>query len=178
MWTKEECDHLIELKQQTNPKLTGDQIADRLGRSRKAVTEKYSKICYEMANGPTRRKPRKPRDPSKSQPAYERNDERWTEEENTDLVRRADAGESYQEIGRVLNRTGWACKAQYGILKRGGTARLNQIDLARQADREAREEAIRQARAAWQPQSITAWLLGDPRPGRSALDQKRAGSEP
>lgn len=99
---------------------------------------------------------------------------RWSDDDNADLVRRGDAGEPFEKIGESLSRTRWACKVQYHALKRAKVER----PVTKQTLREASLIKAAETRihvAALPPRSLTAEFCGDPLPGRSALDRKRAG---
>jgi hypothetical protein len=86
----------------------------------------------------------------------------------------------WPETGSELNRTAAACKVQYFYQKRL-RARGNRSEPARTAYHTKRIETnikADEAKEAWlaRPEpTITEKICGDPAPGRSALDKKRAG---
>jgi len=70
----------------------------------------------------------------------------------------------------------WACKVQYYALKRG-TAKSPAEDKRFKTAKETIDLRIRETLANRpEHKSLTAAFFGDPLPGRSALDQKRASS--
>ncbi len=90
----------------------------------------------------------------------------WTRDEDTRLIHMRDVDHaSIQDISRELKRTRDACKCRYTLLhKRTEPDPIHApIDLI--ADRDARYRAGMR-------QSAAAALMGDPLPGRSALDQR------
>lgn len=102
----------------------------------------------------------------------DRRGERWSDEENAELIAAGDKGEEWGDVGIRLHRTRWACKVQYHALKRDpAPIKPSYSRLARQHATALAKE-IRDTRP--QHRSITAEFFGDPLPGRSALDQ-RAG---
>jgi hypothetical protein len=82
---------------------------------------------------------------------------------------------AFPDIGRELGRTTSACHTKYLVITSGlsplhGPAEAGnsvKVTPAAIADRNARYQA-------WLVQSPVAALMGDPLPGRSALDQKRS----
>jgi hypothetical protein len=88
---------------------------------------------------------------------------------------------AWELIAEQLGRSPVACKVQYNYQKRQKArpkleapppAKLSHRLAKDAAAARAREESIRVA-----PLTLTARILGDPPPGRSALDRKRAGIE-
>jgi hypothetical protein len=100
----------------------------------------------------------------------------WSTEERAELLRRGDVGDPFEVIGRDIARTRWACKVQYHCLKRANSAPPVTMRTVREAATIKAAEVKRET-AALPRQSLTAAVLGDPLPGRSALDRKRAGIE-
>ncbi len=91
----------------------------------------------------------------------------WIPAEDARLIHMRDVDHaSIQNISRELKRTRDACKCRYTLLhKRTEPDPIRaRIDLI--ADRDARYRAGMR-------QSAAAALMGDPLPGRSALDQRR-----
>lgn len=88
----------------------------------------------------------------------------WTPAEDALLLRMRDAEHlPFQEIIRHLNRTRDACKARYTLLKK--EPELVRAPINTIADRDERYQL-------WLRQPAAAALLGDPLPGRSALDMR------
>lgn len=88
----------------------------------------------------------------------------WTPAEDALLLRMRDAEHlPFQEIIRHLNRTRDACKARYALLKKEPEFVRAPIDTI--ADRDERYQL-------WLRQPAAAALMGDPLPGRSALDMR------
>jgi hypothetical protein len=86
---------------------------------------------------------------------------------------------AWELIAEQLGRSPVACKVQYNYQKRQKArpkleapppAKLSHRLAKDAAAARAREESIRVA-----PPTLTARIFGDPPPGRSALDRKRAG---
>jgi hypothetical protein len=105
--------------------------------------------------------------------ALERRGERWTNEENAELIAAGDKRQEWDDIGIRLKRTRWACKVQYHFLKRGGAPVKASVQRVTRQNATAFAKEIRDTLP--QYDSITAAFFGDPLPGRSALDQMRAG---
>lgn len=102
---------------------------------------------------------------------------RWTPEENSELLRRGENNERFEDIGRDLKRTRWACKVRYHALKRA--AALPPGEVAQPVKRRTAAEVAAAAKVARESQifhqSLTAAFCGDPLPGRSALDRRLRG---
>lgn len=85
--------------------------------------------------------------------------------------------ETWAEIGIALGRSLAACKGKYFWERDRAVRKKAPVGPAVQTWR-GRDAAMERARMrnarAPEPQSLTAWLCGDPLPGRSALDQKLA----
>lgn len=104
-----------------------------------------------------------------------RNYRRWTAEEDARLLHLHDVkGWFFNAIDVELGRVNKASSDRYKRLmgQRGNVPRQPRTKTSRTVLRDAiRADDI--ARASAGHTSITAMLLGDPPPGRSALDQKR-----
>jgi len=88
----------------------------------------------------------------------------WTPAEDALLLRMRDVEhQPFQEIIRHLDRTRDACKARYTLLKKESDIVRAPIDTI--ADRDERYQL-------WLRQPAPAVLMGDPLPGRSALDMR------
>lgn len=168
-WSRQEAAELLAMKA---AKVRGCEIAAHFGVSERAVKMKYAHL-RGLALRPPRPEPA-PRQPiASAKPArprlpWECNGERWNEPENADLVASGDRGEDFGATGQRLGRTRWACKVQYDSLKRN-VARAG----TKRGNREAMNRVAQQVRAApVAVRTLTAELLGDPLPGRSALDQR------
>ena len=179
MWTSEDRDLLLKMKAE---KIPGKQIAEHFRVSVRAVDIQYERIRHpefkvkrELSRkyntrsglkGTWRPKPR----------GSLRSGDRWTEQENETLLTRGDLGHEFGEIGKSINRSRWACKCQYHALKRG-TAKSPAEDKRFKTAKETIDLRIRETLANRpEHKSLTAAFFGDPLPGRSALDQKRASS--
>ena len=151
-WSKERRDLLLEMVD--NGK-TDAELALHFGVSPAAV-------------GKIRRELRGPKPPD-SPP--------WSEEESAELMRRWNAGEHAEAIAAALNRTVWAVRCKfYGmrgpVVRREPPSYLNRINF-RPAKPDPADQALALARQL-RHETITAAIFGDPLPGRSALDEKRA----
>lgn len=106
----------------------------------------------------------------------------WAPEEVRLLVHlREVERKTWVEINAVLGRKAPdACCNKYASLRRAAAPPTAAKFDGRSATRTREQAAFaaRDARSAGGPISITAWVFGDPPPGRSALDQKRAGLAP
>ncbi|XUM25071.1 hypothetical protein ACRAVF_33950 (plasmid) [Bradyrhizobium oligotrophicum S58] len=117
----------------------------------------------------------------------------WTDNDVDVLVTMAEAGAQWAAIAAALTRSPVGCQAKWRELRTPEQRALTRVakiaDLnaaattaaprARHCDsRDAEIMIARQAPPrlpAQPPRSLTAAVLGDPPPGRSALDQRRAG---
>jgi hypothetical protein len=80
---------------------------------------------------------------------------------------------SFQDIGRALGRTTASCHAKYNMRQQEPSPVHGQPEAGMRVTVSAAAIADRDARyQAWLRQSPAAALLGDPLPGRSALDQR------
>jgi hypothetical protein len=174
-WRKEDAALLLAMKRQ---KVSRRKIAKHFGVTIHACDMKVVRLraaAKAAANGerPKRQPAGQSRPERRTQPAPVR----WSQAENDELVRRADAGEPFESIGADLGRTRWACKVHYHAIKRGTAATIDAPPVGKKAtQRQEAAAAARHAReSAQQHQTLTAELFGDPLPGRSALDRLRAG---
>jgi hypothetical protein len=105
----------------------------------------------------------------------------WSEAETATLLARRDAGERFEEIGASTGRTPIACRQRYNVSKRakGQPQRLRHHAGATKvrllAAIQPAPKSSDLAPSDLAPSSLTAAFCGDPLPGRSALDRKRAG---
>jgi hypothetical protein len=103
----------------------------------------------------------------------------WSDEEIARLHHMRDVLHlPFQDIGLELGRSREACKIKYNTIEQGRILSCDALDRGERnglrvsvtrealADRDARYQA-------WLRQSPAAALMGDPLPGRSALDQRR-----
>lgn len=120
---------------------------------------------------------------------------RWTPDDIAKLISMAEAGTAWAVIAEALSRGPDACHTKWRELRpaedraRTRVARLAASKAAsntaaprapRRDSRDAEVLAARAALAARRPvaaarRSLTALILGDPLPGRSALDQRDGG---
>jgi hypothetical protein len=175
-WSKADCAKALAMLAEGKSNI---DVAEHFGVTRHAVNVKLHRLRYpeQRKMHETTRKAKalaeKQARPAKQHP-WQRNGERWTDEENAELVLRKDRGENFFDIGLVLNRTNWSCKVQYHSLKRGTASKPGEIAATQRTTREAANELIHEIKA--QPlryASPFAEMLGEPPIGRSALDQKR-----
>jgi hypothetical protein len=114
----------------------------------------------------------------------------WTPDDIARLISMAEAGASWDAIGEALSRGPFGCQAKWRDLRpaeeraRSRVAKLAEMRKGstmaapRAVRRDSRDSEIFVARQApprppaMPPQSLTAAVLGDPVPGRSALDQR------
>lgn len=114
-----------------------------------------------------------------------RKSKRWTDSERARLIQR---GASWAKIGEELGRTGDACQVEFARIKREGAAerliaRMQAPAMHQAEDCRPTISRVPTSLAALQVnaellarvelQGVTAGLLGDPLPGRSALDRRR-----
>lgn len=104
----------------------------------------------------------------------------WSDAETSTLLARRDAGERFEEIGASTGRTAIACRQRYNVSKRakGQPQRLRRHAGATKVRLLASVQPAPKpdlAPSDLAPASLTAAFCGDPLPGRSALDRKRAG---
>lgn len=98
----------------------------------------------------------------------------WSAAENATFRRMVDAGKSDAEIAAEMpGRTLRAVQCQRHMLR--SNQRIETLAVTERRINLDRARAIQREAAETKPASITAWLLGDPPPGRSALDRKRMG---
>lgn len=181
-WTKAEE---IDLMAQKANGETDKYLAAHFNTTRAAVANKYERLLAKTRDAELTRKayagkPQKQKsEPRAVTQAYQRNGARWTPEDNATLVSDADAGIDFADIGIKLNRTRWACKVQYGCLKRGTSSRGVPIGLTIPTKKTTRELALEAAAQVRKHpvsyDSLTSEFFKDPPPGRSALDRKNAG---
>lgn len=121
--------------------------------------------------------------------------QRWSGPEIAKLLARRERGDNWDDIARELRRTKGACQMQFQKNKPDGTVKKRRaVPSARQAplapilaviqaspgQPSARRVstavllADAELRARIALQGLTAGLLGDPLPGRSALDERKA----
>lgn len=174
-WSKEDAELLLAMKRQ---KVARRKIAAHFGVTVHACDMKVVKLraaAKAAANGerPKRQPAGQSRPERRTQPAPVR----WSQAENDELVRRADARETFEAIGAALGRTRWACKVHYHAIKRGTAAAIAAPPARKKAtQRQEATAAARQFReTAPYHSTLTAAFCGDPLPGRSALDRLRAG---
>lgn len=109
----------------------------------------------------------------------------WTPERRRELIELKDAGKSNTFLAEHYDCTVKAIKqAIYRTRKASGApmrkywqpcgSRRTAFKAARHATAVSTAKITRETRPL--PDSITAWLCGDPLPGRSALDRKRSGA--
>lgn len=103
----------------------------------------------------------------------------WPKDEVARLVHMRDVLHmSFQDIGRDFGRSIAACESKYNVFKKEWAPRHdsgwagNSIKATPEAiaDRDARYQL-------WLQQPAAAALMGDPLPGRSALDQRERGAQ-
>jgi hypothetical protein len=170
-WTKEKNAKLLAMKAEGVP---NKDIAEYFGITAHAVNVK----CQRLRN-PNLHQLR-PRAPSSTTPArrspataWKRNGERWTDEENAELVARKDRGENFSDIGIVLNRTLWSCKVQYHALKRGTAATPGEVAATQRTNREAVNSRIHEVRCeTLHYASPFSEMLGEPPIGRRAINKR------
>lgn len=113
---------------------------------------------------------------------YHRSGEIWSETENIDLRARVASEQSWRDIGLALERAPWACRQQhYELRVLAGEIAPEQITrrASQKTAREARDVKRVEAKALRGiDRDPIRELLGDPLPGRSALDRIKAGIEP
>lgn len=100
----------------------------------------------------------------------------WSADEDARLLLlRDDQKLPFRDIDRDLGRSLESSSARYRTLR---GLRKTDKKMGRRTERAIVEEATRQRHdaSAREHVSLTAILLGDPLPGRSALDQKRMAS--
>jgi hypothetical protein len=157
-WTAEDIE---ELRQLRHGGMAYKAIALRFpGATPKACEKQYQKLIRTTGEIPFKRA----RDPNAGNS--------WTEDEESAVQQYLAAGLTWAEIAKRLHRSVAACKTRFSERRRG--QRGGPIILTTR--REAVETARQQQLTLPQPASITAWVCGDPLPGRSALDQKRQAS--
>lgn len=119
---------------------------------------------------------------------------RWTDPEIAKLLALRARGDNWDDIAREMRRTPSACQVQFGKHRPAGTSKKRRAMRTKQAPL-APVIAVLQAapgapsarrvstavllhdaelRARIALQGLTAGLLGDPLPGRSALDERKA----
>lgn len=105
---------------------------------------------------------------------------KWTAEQDATLLRLHAMGATWQEIADATSRTIFAAVGRLKTIQQRatdapkvGTSGIHSHErrAAIQRARQAQDEAIR----AESYRSVTAYVCGDPLPGRSALDQRREG---
>lgn len=123
---------------------------------------------------------------------------RWTEAERSRLFALRERRYHWDDIAREMKRTSGSCQQQYNLRKPEGTPRktrsarvdvpppapaprmpvLQAAPTPPSARRVSTHVLINDAdlRARIAQQGLTAGLLGDPLPGRSALDQRNMGA--
>ncbi len=110
---------------------------------------------------------------------YHRSGEIWSAAENAELRRRVIAGQNFLDIGRAFQRGPWSCRQQdYELRVAAGEILPAQMTRAasQKTAREARDRAIAAAKAKTAlARDPIRELLGEPAPGRSALDRIKAG---
>ncbi len=153
-WTTADDDLLITLVRQTQPRMSWPAIGDRFGVTRQSAFHRYKKLLKLRGL------------PWKQGVAT-----RWTKAQDAELLRRCDAGETFDQLAPDFGRSHAACKQRYNILKRPVVVTVA-VPPSR-ATRSARLTEVERLRVqALVHDSLTAWFCGDPLPGRSALDQK------
>ena len=172
-WSREDCEQLLAMKAE---KKTCAEIARHFGVSEKAVIARYAREIHpEWYSNQSHKKQDDPR--STATAAWTRNGHRWTDEENATLVERRDRGDTFTDIGIIINRTNWACKIQYHALKRGTAATPGEVLATQRTTRETVNERIHEVRCeVLRYANPFGELLGEPPIGRSALDRKRMGA--
>ena len=151
-WTDETRQQIRQLRETG---LTYRQIAGRFpGASQKAIEKQYLRLV--RGNQAAAHQWTNPR--------------QWMECEDQTLRRSLDSGLAWHAVARAVGRSVNACKNRGQLI--GLTQRRTAAPSA-----PGRIEQIKQARwdraASLLPASLTAWICGDPPPGRSALDRKR-----
>jgi hypothetical protein len=168
-WTTERRAKLVAMRDEG--KKFGE-IAEYFDITAHAVNVMYNRLRYPRAPKP-KPKPSTSNAGTTRGEAWKRNGERWTDEENAELVLRKDRGENFSAIGVALNRTQWSCKVQYHALKRGTAATPGELATTARTTREACNERIHEVRCeVLRYASPFGELLGEPPIGRSALDKR------
>lgn len=189
-WTQLQCDLLFSMRKDGKSRA---EIAAAIGvsigsadvkynklKSARAARAKLAAVGVVVSEGDVR--------PSGRRHARGKPSPRWSVEHNLYLIAETERSVPFETIGQAINRTRWACKVQYHALKSGrarGVA-AKTPPAAAPAGRPTQPPTARlmhtsalvtdaELRSRIQSQGITAGLLGDPPPGRSALDQLRAG---
>ena len=171
VWRKEQTDKLLEMKRARIP---AREIASYFGISISAVANRYARITRPESRlkeyaGKSRCSPTKPVTVTL---AWQRNGEAWSEEETVKLLALIAAGSSFPSAAIDLQRTTWACKNQFYLLRRGTEKPLH----TKRTSRQIADIAAAEARASRSIERCPiAEMLGEPPPGRSALDRMRAG---
>lgn len=171
VWRKEQTDKLLEMKL---AKIPTSKIASYFGISISAVANRYARITRPEMRlkeyaGKSKFSPAKPVIVTL---AWQRNGEAWSEEETAKLLALIAAGKSFPAASVELQRTTWACKNQFYLLRRGTDKPVS----TKRTSRQIADIAAAEARASLAIERCPiAEMLGEPPPGRSALDRIRAG---
>ena len=118
----------------------------------------------------------------------------WTEEEDQELHRLKGIGCSWAEIGQELTRHPSSCRSHYQFITESPEKHELRLQRARKFKKRARQrnallgttakgyttESIVVPAELWadrdarliEPRPLSAWLMGDPCPSRSALAQR------
>lgn len=99
----------------------------------------------------------------------------WSDTAIAELFRLRDAGLTFVEIGAEIGRPERACRATYHSRLSSLRAAAAARGLSAPSTAQERAFAERDARLRLDHPSITAAVLGDPLPGRSALDMRGGG---
>jgi hypothetical protein len=151
-WTAAERASLTELRAQ---KLGWDVIAERCGHS--------SNSCQSMHSRTITGRRRESKSSRRG----------WSAVDLAEMIRlHEEESEPWAAIDKRLKRPDNASKTKYYALRRAPAPPKPGSD-AGAAEAAMRELAVRQS---LMPASLTAFLCGDPLPGRSALDEKRAAA--
>ena len=149
-WSDEDCDKILALSQEGK---TLEQIAEIMGRKAGAIRTKLKRL----------------------RPGVSLKRVSWSKEEKALLINlKENARLGWSEIAVRLGRPSGTCYSKYKYLKHIGSTgpriqTTNGLMIPEQvlAERERRQSA---------PLTISAYVLGDPPRGYSALDRKREGA--
>lgn len=158
-WTSEKIE---KIKQLRNSGMAYKAIALHFpGATPKACAKQYQKLIRTTGEIP----PKLTRDPNSGNP--------WTEDEESQMRQDLAGGLTWIEVAKRLQRSVASCKTRFSSRRRGQRGGPIVLPTRREAVEIARQQQLKLP----QPASITAWVCGDPLPGRSALDQKRQSGQ-
>jgi hypothetical protein len=166
-WKPKEDADLLRLAEEEG--YSGEQLGEHFGVTKRSAEQRLYQIRRSMRANAGEQPCGRPRP--------------WTEFDNERLMAAVGpdqrfSDKAFKPIAQALNRSPTACRTQYRLLKAAAVlaeARASRAPRQHQTRAEMAAAAKAARHGVAEPLTLTAEIFGDPRPGQSALDKKRAG---